>query len=828
MRKILCLGLVLAMAALLGGCDLFNDLGGRDEVPNYQNGLLANNKIELNGGNATYDPDKASASYGYGGDGGYFGVESTGVDSIHMNPEGEVDASFELPAYDADADLGPTGLVVSSSIEVEVLGDHGEAESGEVYMLYGDIRLYKRLSETAGDYVEVSGLRVNDGKTLTLNPNDGEGRIVTLDFDYDVDIRGQVTTTTYGGIMVLIAPEGRADTYLNRCALQIGASRIFVRETGSIITKGLNAADGSNMYGGDGGAVNLMSYFGVFSKGKIDVSGGHGDGEGSGGDAGYIYESDPEGPSPSQVGFEYVSGIYMYADYGIVLNQGRLYLNGGDGYYGGNGNLFIVEAYRHVFNTGDVQANGGEGEQVSGGHGGGISLWAYLGSAFNSGNLTANGGVGNGGSGGSGGSFGMWTGDEGYEEGYLGGKIVNSGNVQASGGNGLSGGGGAFYFQLQGLGKEEIIQKGSVIMNGGACTGETGYGGGGPEIIVQKYFSGMYSIAPDVDESEDIFENDINVTWFGKVEANGGYGPSGGGAGEMYIYNGYFEGYGPVASGAYIPDNFTVNLFGFARVEANGGQGCYYGGSGGWVELIEYLGDVLASVDIQARGGKATDGNGGSGGYVMMMGGYAFLDYDGDSPIPPNLDDLEAVVAYNGDMDLRGGDGVDEGGQGGAAMLIGWEGAAVKGKILTSGGNGIGENSDGGCAGDGVPRSARDIVNWESASIVIAAYRGDAYASGNFIAKGGDAKGEAQAGDGGAIAVGAAGHLKSVVDYDVRGGSADSEYGEGGNGGIIDIFSYGQATEHHGSAKISGGSGYDAGEEGAFLIDEVLIDGELH
>ncbi len=824
-RGIFYVGAILAMAVVLGGCDLFNNLGGRDEIPNYQNDSVARNKIELNGGISTAtEMEEKSADEGDGGNGGEIRIYASGYDSVHIDPEGDVDASFEIPDYDVNADLGANGLVVNSSLEVEVLDNHAEAEVGEVYLLYNDCTLYKRLSEAVDDYVEITGIRVNDGKTLTLNPNDGDGTVVSLVFDNDVDIRGKVTTAPWGGVPAA-EQMTRGAASINSCALQIEAGRIFIRATGSIITKGLHASDGSNMDGGQGGAIELYSNLGVFSLGKIDASGGHGDGEGDGGDAAYNYGGAVGALTPALADFEYGDGVMLFADYGVVINRGPAYLNGGDGYSGGDGEALYLYAYWHVYNTGDVQANGGEGEYGDGGDGGGFEIWAYSGGGFNSGNVAANGGVGKGGDGGSGGWFEIESGDD-EEGGYWGGKLINSGNFQGNGGNGLYGGGSADEFWLESNGKEEIIQKGSVVMNGGDCTGTSGYGGDGGEIGAEKDYYGMIMYGPEADESEDIIGNNIKLTWLGKVESNGGKGPGAGHGGWFYLWNGYDE-YktGPISKATYLPDNFETNLIGFSRFELNGGQGYVDGGYGGYVNITDYFGDVLASVDIYAKGGRGLNDDGGCGGYVYLLAGAAFLDLeDEDSPIPPDLEGLDAVVGYNGIIDVSGGDGSDGVGGGGQSILMGWDGAAVKGTITANGGNGIGSYADGGNAGD----FEKDIIDLDEASILIAAQNGDAYVSGNFNAKGGNGAGEGDGGNGGNIAVGAAGLLKSVADYDVRGGNAgDDTIGDGGYGGIIDLFSYGDATEHSGKARINGGSGYDAGEEGAFFIDDVLVDGMI-
>ncbi len=787
--KTMCVALAFALALFLSGCEMFENLGGREDPTGSQNDSKAVNKMKVNGGTGGLE----------GGSGGQVMIMSQGYNSIHVVEEREFDDSFELPQYDPNADLGPVPIVISSNTEVLVLEDHSQAEVGQVYFLDGEDVLYKMTEE---GWIAASGLRVNEGKTLTLNPNVEDNTIVAFQLDYDLDVKGKIRTgLTY--YSELDAP-GRV-MVLDGAGLVVECLHAFMGGGAMIDTSGEDAPADSNLDGGQGGIMEIIAYFGLFSGGDYNSSGGNGDGEGDGGNAGLVL---------------------LLSQYGVVSNTGSASITGGEGYDGGEGNLFQIQSKYHAYNKGKVTANGGKGTSGYGGGGGGLYMMGIEGGCFNSGNVDAEGGEGALDEGGHGGIFYLMAG----VEGYYGGAVVNSGGFEGSGGKSAEdNGGGGGEFRILSYGPNDVVNRGRVIVNGGDCVTECGAGNGGG-LFVQKI-----SVPDFITEAEDAkaeaADDKIKITFYGKVDANGGNctGECGSGNGGYVQMIAGYEGLGsPIPAGPAqslpltMTDDFQVELIGFNTISVNGGEASL-GGNAGIIRMLDLFGSVLVDADLEARGGKGRVYPGGNGGAVWLYSSY--MMYDGpqaSGPVPPVIDELQ-VLGFNGTIDARGGDGYQEAGHGGWAQLWGWNGVGIKGDVLVSGGNGLGGDAHGGSAGLGGIRSR----NGYPTGIDIASQNGDVYLSGTFAARGGKATGAGTGGNGAYIEVGAANQIKSRSTLDVRGGDGDMTSGFGGNGATVYLFSYGVATDHEVGAWIRGGNASVNGAEGSFWVDDVLIDGQM-
>ena len=458
------------------------------------------------------------------------------------------------------------------------------------------------------------------------------------------------------------------------------------------------------------------------------------------------------------------------------FNQGTILTFGGGGESGGYGGFVEIDAADHLFNTGDISANGGEATNGNGGEADedGITLHTGNGNISNSGNLNASGANGTF-EGGDAGTIWLYTSQLG--------TIRNSGNLIATGGNtsadctvGCSGGAGAVIdMSVSGGG---LINSGNLLANGGF--GATGPGGSGGAFDVDAGFgSGRGTFVPPDD-----------VVISGSINISGGDGADGGVAGTLEIS----------LSALVVPQNQEIILLGYTQLNVAGGNGTANGGDGGDV-VAEQMpsqshtnaypsGGVINTIPINASGGDGTSGAGGDGGWLEMTT-ESELGWQADWE----------VIVNHGSIDLSGGNGATAGGATNGLVFWGYNGVENTGSIDASGGH----------ATDGTAGYGSSVAFFSDLGPVGNA----AFISTDGGACTADAGSGAYAGD-----ITLHGHLvDNTADLSAAGGDGGATSGTGGDGADVDFYSFGGITNAATSIDIGGGTGATAGNDGSFFVD---------
>jgi len=365
---------------------------------------------------------------------------------------------------------------------------------------------------------------------------------------------------------------------------------------------------------------------------------------------------------------------------------------------GADGGFIAFYAGKHFYNSGMIDASGGDNPTGSGYSSGGIWIYAYTGSVYSKGTLRANGGKGHNGSGGSAYYIYLYGG---YEEGpsvdpVNGGSVIVSGTIEAKGGNssGTTGGNGGSHgwsgFYAYG---GDMIVHASFTISGGNAAG-SGNTGGAP------YGADFYVTGENYRR--------VGVCQIsGSFNLAGGQGATGGHGGYVHVDSWAFN-YdidNPINFLGQAPD---VELFGFANINVSGGDGKTQGGNAGYLELYTYASPnyfyteyipaypIISEADVEAKGGNATasGGSGGEGGYVELA-----TDYYHDYTTP------DTTVTQSGTIDISGGNAEASGGTGGnssGAIFLGsdnhgrcWN-VTTTGKLIAKGGKGGTTGGNGG------------------------------------------------------------------------------------------------------------------------------------
>lgn len=307
----------------------------------------------------------------------------------------------------------------------------------------------------------------------------GDGGYIELEAGYDGYMGhllvGGTITANGGSASAADAYGGEAgDVYLDNYGGKLWANA-------TVSAKGGDSTAG---YGGDGGYYELYNddgedyeygdYVepeGVKLTGDIDLSGGSGALGGGDGDEVEIYNDYPG-----------VSGVPPTPAVEIV-GYSSFSLNGGDGYYGGDGGWFEVYTYNWpteddylplgaISNNVPADLKGGNGDMTGGegGEGGEVDMETYDDEAHAEVTLTNKGALDlSGGNGYYGGDSG-WV----YMFGYDG--LTNNGKITITGGTGIiEGGDGPDYVEIYST--YDIFNSGAIIGGGGASTDLGGYGG---------------------------------------------------------------------------------------------------------------------------------------------------------------------------------------------------------------------------------------------------------------------------------------------------------------------------------------------------------------
>ncbi|PKN37688.1 MAG: hypothetical protein CVU62_08155 [Deltaproteobacteria bacterium HGW-Deltaproteobacteria-2] len=361
------------------------------------------------------------------------------------------------------------------------------------------------------------------------------------------------------------------------------------------------------------------------------------------------------------------------------------------------------DAGRHFYNSGTIDASGGDNATGSGYQSYGIYIYAYTGSVYSKGTIRANNG--NGGNGAGGGQ------DQNYDYIYLyggynenssvdpinGGSVIVSGTIEAKGGNaggatgGDGGGWGYSYFVTYG---GDMIVNASLNFSGGNASG-SGYTGGEP------YGADFYCYGESYRR--------VGVCQIsGSFNVNGGNGEAGGNAGYVEVYSSY--------SGSsdynYLGQAPDVELLGFSDINLSGGNGTTQGGNASdwsyelytYAPYSEYYSEylpaypIISEANVTAKGGNASasGGIGGTGGYVELATDY---DYNYGTSI--------TTITQSGTIDNSGGNATASGGTGGNSydIYLGsgnggycWN-VTSTGKLTSKGGNASASGGIGGTGG---------------------------------------------------------------------------------------------------------------------------------
>jgi len=502
---------------------------------------------------------------------------------------------------------------------------------------------------------------------------------------------------------------------------------------GAIEAKGGAATTGND--GGDGGVVTINVSNNFFLTGSMVATGGAGDNGGSGGEINVI-----------------VGGPAWAAD--------------------------VTPSTIAV--TGLSDTSGGAGAAGAGGDSGDNSIWGEWNqdgacNFYSSGTFRADGGKGTAG-GGGGGHI--------YASSCSVGWAVNTGTMEALSGaatvDGAGGDGNEVYLEAcDGV----VYAGGKILVSGGAGAG-SGNGGGGGDLYIDSPTCGVAS-APA-----------LGAYVAAALESVGGDGASGGKGGYMEIYTDGTK------------TNAGITLTGYHKVDAVGGAGTTAGGTGGDYEIYpedwydsDRDGNVVGALDtetpIDVRGGVASAGAGGDGGYAWVG---TWIVNTGNTLLDP------ATVSTHsrGDILATGGKGTTTGGEGGQVDL--WDATALYSMSSIEASGGAGGTGDGGAGGLVVPYGDGTITITGKITAL-----GGSSASGS-----GGVGGEV---DPGAVSV----SLGACV---VDGGAAPA--GTGGGGGTITLTSSTPPSTVTATLSLRGGAGTAAGAAGTFTMDgavQTLTDG---
>jgi hypothetical protein len=794
-------GIVLLSAGLLTACS-----GGNSSTPPLESGTTA----EQTGSPGSWTINAVGGSGGTGGNGGFLYMETYQQQGVKIMKAGTASTTFTVPNYNPPTDLGTTGEIITADTTVPALisGASQTLASGALYLIQGDGDCNVLISTGTGTVpvpgfappaAYVTGLKVNAGVTVTLGLNNDTNSNGSMDeaclyFPNDVDIAGTIKTED-------LLTSGSTDTRhfgpstdRDMGALNLSSNmQIFVRSTGSIITKGLNGAS-AGQRGGDGGYINLSAGNYFINQGTIDNSGGN------------SFDSSADGGS---AGVSSGSGIYLqilvdqgtgpipYGLGGVIINTGKLISNGGTGATGGQPAEVSIIANSDLFNTGPITANGGKGMNGNGGSGfaGVFQIMSIYGSIYNSGALSQAGGNGTAG-GGDGGTFLLYAGKLGYT-----GDVVNSGSITADAGSATNSGSGGNGWNISLYASGAIRTSGKISINGGDSMGANN-GGIGGTVTLQNYVPYDYAAGSG---SSPTPVRPIQVS--GNMYLNGGASKTGTGGrgGKLYVYQ--------AKSGAEA-SNTGIQFLGYASANFSGGFGTVAGGSafgngsGLSMKVITYNdypgngstaippGPIINQINITTRGGNSngTGGWGGMNGWGISMQTGTLGDYFGPGGV--------STVTNTGKLDTSGGTGGSgNGGIPGEIYLFGHDGVTNTGSLIARGGSSTG-GGDGKWGGNISILSGLNITN-----------------SGPIDASGGS--GAIGGGGGNDIQIYAGGKVTNTGSIACAGGAGST--GSGGNGYIIDIMSETGGTSNTGALNVSGGPGNPHGSKGQVWIDWVQV-----
>ena len=608
-------------------------------------GATGTHRLDLSGGDGTEG----------GGRGGDLNVVATtnGSRRVFVERTGSSRAGLLTVPGPRAADLGPVPYTVSTDVTVPRLPDCGEIAEEDLCQTPSSDALFVM---RGGELRTVTGLHVDAGATLTLNAGGGGQQVflviiipqpsndADLRLSHDLSIAGTVNT------------DGNVGLRLRARSVDIASSGV-IRTVGS--ASGNSGSDIRIDATQSGGGL-------VVSRGLIDASGADGaEGAGNGGDVS-------------------INGTFGSRVAGTVRSRGGAStLPSSRGGRGGSVNLW--SELLPVVSTAEIDVRGGNAAD-----GGSVSLVAGILDVL--GTIDARGG---------------------------------SALSSCSGSSACSGGEGGYVELVSGLGQARIGA--SIVASGGAgVAGEFSFGGSGGAVEYYEGSEGGYGYGGS--------ESPADVEFGGEIDLRGGPGRFAGAGGDVYV-------------GAFRNDaDVVVRFVGYAEIAAVGGDGdAYFGGGrggdvrlggGGGMSLVRMggssssmSGELFLRTDLSLDGGDG-GGRGGtaalgdefahatirgdihaSGGSSLGDGGRGGNIYAGDLMRGPGVDAVGAFTAHGGsgeeagrggfvllgglfsevraevDIDVHGGDGSIEGGDGGEGSAFGST-VFFRGSVQASGGDG--------------------------------------------------------------------------------------------------------------------------------------------
>ncbi|NML42775.1 filamentous hemagglutinin N-terminal domain-containing protein [Ramlibacter sp. G-1-2-2] len=757
-------------------------------------------------------------------------------------------AGSDLTVAD-NAPVTAASITLSAARDLKVGGTSLQAHNGGLSLLAGqDVAVAPTVDSASTSLFGDQGLTIDAGRNVTVAPGTGNGSTstylssndkVTIHAVGDIafgnsDTRNPSYVNLYGqkgvtaGGVAVTADNGSVDfgAFTNVNGYQ---SPIDITAGNSILGNGSFSSNGTLA-----GSIHLSATNGTISFNTINSSGSSGvvggnvvvsaKGDVTGGsifaNGGYSYAGDGAAGGQVEVGS---SAGSIRLD-GASASGGSGYVSIGSGAGGAGGGLWLhaTGSGGTVTVNGDLVANGGDGQQASGGAGGTIKVEAAGNIQLQ--NADANGGAANfdgtgtatsaiGGKGGTvsiasaGGSIALGQmSTDGTSISVYGGAMVRGGygNSLAAGG-----GGGAIVLSAGGSGASILVTN-SLDAGGASAGSQGGDGGSGGSITVTS-------------------GGTVNV--LGTVEGSGGSGANGGSGGSVTVQG-----------------DKGVQLASVNDPGANAGSATGTGGSGGTVRLGSANGGVTVNGEIYAEGasGGLAGGNGGSvtisaatdisvSGAISLYGGEAIgingtPDQVGQAGHGGQVNATSSSGAITlGSVTVEGGYGesLAAGGAGGSIVLN--AGTNVNVSQYLEAGGGSGSQADGG-QGGGIQVTAGGNINLIGASASgssgggggaitllaqnTAAGQGNVTVSGSLDVSGGSG---ASGSDGGSVTVRADKdvHLDTV---NVAGGSASAATGSGGAGGTVVLASATGGVTVDSQVWGTGGSGFSGGKGGSLTV----------
>jgi hypothetical protein len=597
---------------------------------------------------------RGGSNTGGGGIGGpVIVVMNAGNTNLSILNDGAVDASFSPSA--PPVDLGDNPLVIDNDATIAVVTDAPPV--GVPYLVNGDDSVYISDGDTdLADEPPVTGIRIANGATLTLDLNFNGNTVAVIELPADLHNLGTITTLDGAGdnrghlalFPANYIASGGIDTAGNDDARHGGAVTINTKYSifngGTIATRGADRSGGVD--GGNGGAVIVFAQESIENAGMIDARGG---------------DSDDSDAGPG-------GGIELVANNGSLYNSGDLLSHGGAGELGGAGNQILLLALEGngIRNSGRLDAHGGSAVEDSGASGGAITLVSTGGPIISSGDMNASGGdtqsttqnAGNGGSVNLVVSFTVFplpgigtSAPRDRLEFHLSGDIDTSGGAAPADGASSGGNGGAVVITQNAPVHDSttldlaFLGYAAIDTRGGDASGP----GAGGDVTIQMNPAVALGGVPQ--PGGNIINDARIVTRGGSVDPSSSGAANGGPGGQVLIRG------NPDLNAPFDDDAETLTNHGDIDTRSGDSLNSTTQAPPAGVVQLFNRGTVSNSGSINASGGNDAAADGGADGY-------------GNNAGPIFLSSM-AGVSNSGDLASRGGSGEFLGGDGSLIWLEG-------------------------------------------------------------------------------------------------------------------------------------------------------------